>query len=360
MTALADIILREIQANGPMDLGRYMTLCLGHPAHGYYMTRDPFGAQGDFTTAPEISQLFGEMIGAWAVDAWLKMGAPNPVTLVECGPGRGTLMQDALRATRAVPEFHAALGLHLVEMSPVLRSTQARALQAYAPVWHDTVATIPDDAPVILIGNEFLDALPVRQLMWTQSGWMERVVGQDGHGGLALGLAPAPPHLVASLPPAIPEKALNACIEISPVLNLFLEDACKLLLKHAGVALFIDYGYPQTACGETLQAVKSHQFVSLLCSPGEADLTAHVNFETVGTLSRRAGLSVAGPVTQGAFLNRLGIAQRVAVLSKNATDRQKNDMNKAIDRLCADGAMGDLFKVMAIFSDPALNPAGFE
>jgi NADH dehydrogenase [ubiquinone] 1 alpha subcomplex assembly factor 7 len=359
MSALAEIIKREIRDNGPMDLGRYMDLCLGHSTHGYYMTRDPFGVQGDFTTAPEISQLFGEVIGAWIADAWFKMGAPNPVHLVECGPGRGTLMADLLRVIKVAPGFYDAVRIHLLEMSPVLREKQEQSLSGHTVTWHTGLDTIPDDAPLMIIGNEFLDALPIRRFMSLKGGWVEEVITLNEKGDLSLGLGPADPGMVAALPAMLFKPAETDCIEISPVLNQFLGNACNRLQKQGGFALFIDYGYPQTACGKTLQAVKKHQSVSILETPGEADLTAHVNFETVGTIAMQSGLTVHGPVEQGDYLNRIGITHRQAILNKNATDRQKQDMRNSIDRLTGYNQMGRLFKVIGISADPALNLEGF-
>lgn len=359
MTALAEIIRREIRDNGPMDLGRYMGLCLGHPTHGYYMTRDPFGVQGDFTTAPEISQLFGEVIGAWIVDAWSKMGAPDPVHLVECGPGRGTFMADILRVTKAVPEFHKAVQVHLIEMSPVLREKQKQMLQGERVTWHGDLESVPADGPLMIIGNEFLDALPIRRFMSLKDSWMEEVVGLDEKGGFISGLVPADPGVVAHIPRMLFKPAETDCIEISPALNQFLGNAYKRLEKQGGLALFIDYGYPQTACGKTLQGVKKHQPVSIFEAPGEVDLTAHVNFETVGTIALESGLTVHGPVPQGDYLKRLGIELRQAILNKNATDRQKQDIQNSVDRLTGYDQMGRLFKVIGISADPALTLEGF-
>lgn len=359
MTALLDLIKAEIRDNGPMDLGRYMGLCLGHPTHGYYMTRDPLGVQGDFTTAPEISQLFGDVIGGWLADAWVKMGAPDPFYLVECGPGRGTLMADILRVTKTLPAFHAAAKIHLIEMSPILREKQQETLSGYDVTWHDDFGEVPADAPLILIGNEFLDALPIRRFMHLKRGWQEEVVRLDEKGDLTLGLVPADHGMVAMIPPMLLKPAKTECIEISPVLNQYLKSIYEHIGMTTGIALFIDYGYPQTACGKTLQAVKKHHSVSIFDAPGETDLTAHVNFETVGTFAMQQGLTVHGPVPQGDYLRRVGIEARMAVLNKNATDRQIEDLKKSINRLTGYDQMGQLFKVMAIASNPALNLEGF-
>lgn len=358
-TPLADIIRADIRANGPMDFGRYMTLCLSHPVHGYYMTRDPFGVDGDFTTAPEISQLFGEMIGAWIADIWVKTGRTSPYRICEFGPGRGTLMRDVMRVTRNVPGFHDAVHIHLIEMSPVLRDKQREALAGYRVTWHDDLESVPTDGRLMILGNEFLDALPVRRLIYKKEGWAEEVVGIGPDDALTFGLRPADPALMESMPRMLIYPQEYDRIEISPVLNQHLKCAYNRMLKQQGVALFIDYGYLHTSYGDTVQAVHKHRPVSVLDTPGQVDITAHVNFETVGSLAMGAGLTVYGPATQGDFLNRLGIQQRKAILDKNATDRQKTDLENSVNRLVSYDQMGALFKVMAITADPAVEVEGF-
>jgi NADH dehydrogenase [ubiquinone] 1 alpha subcomplex assembly factor 7 len=338
--SLPDILRAQIRASGPMDLGAFMALALGHPQHGYYMTRDPFGARGDFTTAPEISQMFGELIGAWLADMWLKLGSPARLTLAELGPGRGTLMQDALRATRNAPGFHAALDLRLVEMSPVLRRMQEERLGAYRPRWHTEIATLPDDAPLLIVANEFLDALPVRHLVGTAQGVMEKAVGLDSAGGLCFGLVPC--FLAPPFPLAEGETA-----EIGPARDGAVREMAGLLGKAGGAALIIDYGYEQARPGETLQALRGHEYVDPLAEPGEADLTAHVDF---GALRRVSAVPVRGPVPQGLFLKRLGIEHRARVLGDAA----------GLERLVSPAQMGELFKVAALCHDREMEIAGFE
>ncbi len=358
-TPLAEIIRREIRDNGPMDLGRYMGLCLGHPAHGYYMTRDPFGVDGDFTTAPEISQLFGELIGAWVVDLWIKTGQNSPFRIAEFGPGRGSLMADVMRVTKPVPGFHDAVHLHLIETSPVLRAKQRDALSLYKVTWHDDLDSVPEDGQLMVLGNEFLDALPVRRFQKTREGWAEEVVGLEDDGAFAIGLAPADPAMVELFPRMLIYPQEYDRIEISPVLNKILKCTCNRIQKQRGAALFLDYGYPHSSYGDTVQAVHRHQPVSIFFAPGEADLTAHVNFETVGTIALENGLTVHGPAKQGDFLNRLGIHARKAVLDKNATDRQKTEMENSVTRLTSYDQMGELFKVIAITADPHVRLEGF-
>ncbi|MCB1530064.1 MAG: SAM-dependent methyltransferase [Rhodospirillales bacterium] len=360
MTPLAKIIREEMRERGPMDLGRYMALCLGHPEYGYYMTRDPFGVKGDFTTAPEISQIFGEMIGVWLADTWEKMGAPANFILLECGPGRGTLMADALRATKNVAGFHAALALHLLEMSPVLRQAQEEALKAHNPVWHAGLESVPEDMPLLVIGNEFLDALPVHQLVRQKDGWAERTVEPAQGGGFALGAREASQEMIALVPPSLLPWQDRDVVEVSPILIRFLKSLCFRLKKQKGSALFIDYGYMSSAAGETLQAVHKHRPVSILDAPGQADITAHVNFETIGTISMAEGVTVHGPVPQGAFLERLGAGIRAAALCNNATESQEKDIAESMNRLCAKNRMGTLFKALAICDDPALDLSGFQ
>lgn len=349
MSALKAELARLIRDEGPLSISRYMALCLGHPRHGYYMTRDPFGAQGDFTTAPEISQMFGELIGLWAGTVWRMMGEPASVRLIELGPGRGTLMADALRAARALPGFRDALSVHLVEMSPVLRQAQARTLAGMAdPIWHDGVADALD-GPAIVIANEFLDALPLDQFVRTQDGWRERLVGLDMQGGLAFGLATEPETAFSLDAPqgAVIEQPLAALDVVATVSHH--------LAQAGGAALFIDYGASRSGFGDTLQAVKSQLYADPLTEPGEADLTVHVDFERMAQAGLRAGASVNGPVTQRDFLGALGLAQRAQALSGKATPEQGQAISAAFDRLTELGTtgMGELFKVLAL-SHPGL------
>jgi NADH dehydrogenase [ubiquinone] 1 alpha subcomplex assembly factor 7 len=356
VTALRADLRRIIAAEGPISIARYMALCLGHPAHGYYTTRDPFGAAGDFTTAPEISQMFGELIGLWAIETWRLMGRPALVRLIELGPGRGTLMRDLLRAARADPGFAAAVMVHLVETSPLLRQAQERALAgAAAPiVWHQRLAQARG-GPALVIANEFLDALPVRQFVMTERGWCERLVGLDAAGALAFGLAPeASSGLPAAGRPGDilewPEAALALTRELAG-------RACA----QGGAALIVDYGYAGPAFGDTLQAVKRHAYADPLAEPGAADLTVHVDFAKIAAAARAEGAAVHGPVTQGAFLRALGIAARAAVLKARATAAQGADIDRALARVTEAGraGMGELFKAICIAAPGLPPPPGF-
>lgn len=343
MTTLKAEIVNLIRQEGPIGIGRYMALALGHPRHGYYMTRDPLGAEGDFTTAPEISQMFGELIGLWAAHAWQAMGAPARFRLVELGPGRGTLMADMLRATRIVPGFHDALSVHLVETSPALRARQATALAAYEPAWHDTVAAALD-GPVIVVANEFLDALPLDQFVMTPEGWRERLIGLGNDGDLAFGLSAAGE---SSLKIAAP---VGDVFEQPSIALDILSQLAGHLASAGGVALLVDYGSVRSGFGDTLQAMKRHEFVAPLAEPGEADITVHVDFERMGQAALKANAALHGPVTQRDFLLALGLPQRAQALSLKANPEQRVAISGAFDRLIAQGetGMGDLFKVLAL------------
>ena len=344
--------IRElIAADGPIPVSRYMALCLGHPRHGYYMTRDPFGAGGDFITAPEISQVFGELVGIWAASTWDASGRPLPVRLVELGPGRGTLMADLVRAAEALPAFRAALDIHLVETSPLLAARQRKTLKDTPTSWHTDIGTVPP-GPTILIANEFLDALPVRQFVMTPKGWRERVVGM-ADGRLAFGLAPDP------VPPAIiPERLRQAepgaVYEHCPAFDAL----CAALASRASdaplAALFIDYGHAGSAHGETLQAVKDHGFVDPLAEPGEADLTAHVDFEALGRAARAAGLVASAVSTQRDFLFGLGLAPRAEALARanpTAFDAIRSGVERLVDP--SPTGMGALFKTIVLHGPSA-------
>ncbi|MFG1189292.1 class I SAM-dependent methyltransferase [Xanthobacter flavus] len=363
-TPLEEEIRLLIAAEGPMPVGRYMGLCLGHPRHGYYVTRDPLGARGDFTTAPEISQMFGELIGLWAVAAWQQMGAPEPFRLVELGPGRGTLMADALRAARLVPAFGAAARIHLVETSPVLRKAQARALAAHGEQagervsWHARIEDVPA-GPAIVLANEFFDALPVDQYVWTGAGWHERKIGVGAQGQLTFGLDAAPsrmaPTLAAHLPPPAPGAVLEV-MESGPARAL-----AGRISAEGGIALAIDYGHAG-GHGDTLQALKAHRFADPLADPGEADLTAHVDFARLALLGQEAGLKAFGPLEQGDFLARLGLAARADRLMRDAAPEAAAAIAAAARRLAGtgDGEMGRLFKVLALAHPHLGTPPAFD
>ncbi|MCJ2083584.1 class I SAM-dependent methyltransferase [Methylobacterium sp. J-090] len=347
-TPLFAILREEILATGPIPLARYMDLCLGHPVHGYYRTRDPLGASGDFTTAPEISQMFGELIGIWIAATWGAMGAPADLVLVELGPGRGTLMADALRAlARAAPTLRPAL--HLVETSPVLRAAQAERLSGFAPTWHEGLATLPP-GPALVVANEFFDALPVRQFQRTERGWHERCVGLSPEGDrLAFGLSAEPdPRIDAHAPVGVTLTLPGAALDIVRTL-------ARRLARDRGALLAIDYGHARPGFGDSLQAVAQHRFVDPLAAPGEADLTTHVDFSALARAASAEGARVHGPIDQRDFLQALGLRERAEHLSTKATPQQAVRIAAAVARLTdpTRRGMGSLFKVMAV-SDPAL------
>ena len=301
MTALATLIKRRIAMTGPMTLADYMTDCLLHPVLGYYATRDPLGAGGDFTTAPEISQMFGELIGLCLAQAWLDQGAPNRFTLAEPGPGRGTLMADVWRATRGVPGFHAAARLHLIEASPVLRAAQAERLGDEPVTWHDSLDTLPDDAPLFLIANEFFDALPIRQFQRAAEGWREVVVTLTDDRLCAALNDPTPfAGLAHRLADTRDGDVIETCAAAKPVMQAIE----TRIGRHGGAALIVDYGGWRST-GDTFQALENHAYADPFAHPGRADLTAHVDFEALALAAPRLTRSALTP--QGVLLRALGI-----------------------------------------------------
>lgn len=340
MRPLGQQVRELIALEGPITVERYMDLCLRH----YYATRDPLGSQGDFTTAPEISQMFGELIGLWMLEVWNAMGRPAPVHLVELGPGRGTLMADLLRATKLLPDFGKAVQVHLVETSPVLRQKQQAMLAATGLNirWHERLEDAPE-GPLLLVANEFFDALPVRQFVATERGWCERLVGLDADR-LIFGLR------------AETETALGNPLRLGDVLEWpplsidIMREVSRRIARNTGAALIIDYGYWGPAFGDTLQALKKHVPVDPLDEPGEADLTVHVDFQRLAQAASSQGLSIHGMSTQGEFLAALGIEARASTLKKRATPAQATDIDAALTRLTERGktGMGELFKVLAV------------
>ncbi len=353
MTALADLLIRRIAATGPLTLADYMAECLLHPDHGYYATRDPFGAGGDFTTAPEISQMFGELIGLCLAQAWLDQGAPAPFTLAELGPGRGTLMADVLRATRTVPGFHAAARVMLVEASPTLRGIQRRTLGDHPVTWADTVDALPE-APLFLIANEFFDALPIRQFTRHPAGWAETVVGVAG-GRLSLGRTPPAPLAVLAhrLGDTMPGEIVEICPAAAPIMGRI----GGLITRRGGAALIIDYGGWRSR-GDTFQALQDHRPADPLAAPGAADLTAHVDFQALAQAAAPARASAM--IEQGALLRRLGIDQRAARLAQSLTGAAQSQHLAAHRRLTDRGEMGSLFKALAIHPPLLPPPPGFD
>ena len=325
MTPLERALRERIGTEGPLTVEAFMDACNRY----YYATRDPLGARGDFTTAPEISQMFGELVGACLADCWARSGRPQDVAYVELGPGRGTLAADALRAMKSAGLEPPA---HFVETSPVLRQAQTEAVPGV--MWHEEFAEVPD-GPLLVVTNEFLDALPVRQFV----GAMERKV-VIAAGGLTF-------------------DRDGEIIETSPAREEVVRQVAGRLVEHGGVALFIDYGHARSAPGDTLQAVRDHKFAPVLADPGEQDLTAHVDFEAVGNAAREAGAAITDVVTQGEWLRRLGIDTRARSLAA-AHPEQGEEIKASRKRLCDADQMGGLFKVIAIHSPDWPQPAGFQ
>jgi SAM-dependent MidA family methyltransferase len=336
-----------IETQGPLEVSRYMALCLSHPKYGYYTTRDPFGMSGDFTTAPEISQMFGELIGVWCAEVWRLMGSPSRVALVEAGPGRGTLMKDALRAAQVMPGFLNAAELHFVETSPVLQEKQRETLHGAVPsiAWHGETNTLPD-APLIVIGNEFVDALPIGQFEKKAGRWHERKIGLGADGGFAFGLDPAPlPDFEKQMPERLtpaPNGAVFEQRDLTPI-----SEIVSRIGKCGGAALFIDYGRAESGFGDTLQAVSGHDYAEPLEAPGEADLTSQVDFEALAALANKRVRAI-GPFTQRDFLTQLGIEVRAEILQRNAKDEMRDEIGTALTRLIGPApGMGELFKAIA-------------
>jgi NADH dehydrogenase [ubiquinone] 1 alpha subcomplex assembly factor 7 len=356
MGELGRLIARRIALTGPITVAEFMAEALGHPRLGYYRTAMPLGVPGDFTTAPEISQVFGELLGAWLAERWMAIGRPQPVRLVELGPGRGTLMADALRATRGVPGFHDALDVHLVEINDQLKALQASALAAMRPrvgsTWHARLDDVPQ-GPTLLVANEFFDALPVRQFERTDRGWVERMVGLAGDGEtLRFALAPG----VTPFAALLPDAAVGAQAEISEAAQGIAALIGERTRRGGGWALIIDYGGDSAGRALSLQGVRGHRAADVLARPGETDLSAHVDFAALATA---AGLPSFGPVGQGDFLRRLGAVQRAGVLKARASEAQRHAIDAALARLIAPDQMGRLFRVMAMGDATSGAPAGF-
>ena len=354
-------IRRAIGIAGPMPVAEYMRLCLTHPQYGYYVTRDPLGARGDFITAPEISQMFGELIGLWLATVWQQLGAPENVRLIELGPGRATMMIDAVRAVKKVPGFEAAIVLHLVEISPALQKVQQKRLEPLGlpTLWHTALEEVPA-GPCLIVANEFIDALPVHQAVKEPDGWHERVVTVAADGTLAIVPAPEPmAHFEATLPRGL---------RLSPVGSIYEWRSDTIAfeigrrVRKDGAALIIDYGHAWHGLGETLQAVSAHSFTDPLRSPGEVDLTAHVDFAALSQGAESIGARIHGPLAQRDWLRRLGIDQRATALKTRLPYSKVVEVDQALSRLTAGGSrgMGEMCKAIGI-ADPKLGSLpGFE
>ncbi len=353
-TPLETLLKTQIAATGPIPLADYMATCLLHPEHGYYTTRDPLGRGGDFITSPEISQMFGELLGLCLAQAWVDQGAPTPFILAELGPGRGTLMADLLRATRAVPGFHAAAQIHLIEASPSLRAVQQKTLAAHPATWAQTVEDLPNDLSLYLIANEFFDALPVRQFTRHSDGWCETIIGV-ANGALVKGYAaPTQNHDLAH---RLGDTSPGDVVETRPDADPIMARIGTQISAQGGAGLIIDYGNWRSK-GDTLQAMRDHAFANPFAAPGTADLTAHVDFEALAKAASPA--RVTGLTDQGALLARLGIGARAERLSRNLSGTALENHLTATQRLTRPEEMGSLFKALAIYPPNRPAPPGFD
>ncbi|MGR3291481.1 MAG: class I SAM-dependent methyltransferase [Paracoccaceae bacterium] len=353
MTGLTDILIRQIQSTGPLSVAEYMNECLLHPEFGYYSTRDPFGKDGDFTTAPEISQMFGELLGLCLAQTWLDQGQPEQFTLAELGPGRGTLMADILRVTKAVPGFQQAANIVLMEASAALREKQKSVLNNYDVDWIDNIGAMPA-APLYLVANEFFDALPIRQFDRDNSGWREHQITTKDRKLLMALSAPAP---IAALDHRLNNTAPGDTVEICPSASGIIQTVSEVIGEHGGVAIVVDYGNWRSL-GDTFQAIKGHKTVSPFATPGKADLTAHVDFEALTVACRNA--NVTGMTRQSDLLMRLGIETRAKHLASNLVGDKLKSHDKAYRRLTHPLEMGTLFKAIAIYPKNAAAPPGFD
>lgn len=375
--SLESLIKEQIRAGGAITIADYMTLALSHPEYGYYMKRDPLGKEGDFTTSPEISQIFGEIIGGWLAHQWQSLGSPEEVALVELGAGRGTLMADILRATKNVTGFHTAISVHIVEISPTLRQKQWKTLAGKHEriEWHDNMDSIPQ-LPLLLVANEFFDALPIRQFIRKKDGWHELMVGlMDGE--LAFATSESSAILPISIMPSDSmledlggiltnkekdewrninkEQVIETCEPAIMVVRQISEH----IAKNDGAALIIDYGYTEGSKGNTLQAVRYHAYHPVLNNVGDADLTAHVDFLALIQAAQSESVNVHGVVPQGAFLMRLGAGERTTTLCKISNHEQQQSLISGLNRIASPTEMGELFKVMAITSKKITKAEGF-
>jgi NADH dehydrogenase [ubiquinone] 1 alpha subcomplex assembly factor 7 len=358
--ALGQKIARRIRAEGPISVAAYMAMVLHDPDEGYYARRDPIGAQGDFITAPEISQVFGELIGLWCAVVWRQLGRPDPVILAELGPGRGVLIGDLLRAAATVPDFYRALRLRLVEASGPLRAEQEKRLAQFRPIWVPRFEDLPD-GPMLLLANEFLDALPIRQFVRRGPHWSERMVTLDDEDRFVFVAGPPSPIARLLIPDSLRDSTQQgALVEICPAALALAAALGARFSRQAGAALFIDYGYFPSAPGPTLRALHRHRPVSVLSSPGTSDLSAHVDFAAFAEAARAGGAETHGPVPQARLLAALGAAERATALRARAIPSQQRALDSGVERLLDPGGMGTQFKAIALISPRLSPPPGFD
>ena len=353
ITPLENVIRKQIAASGPMPVSRYMELCLTHPDYGYYLKQDPLGRDGDFITAPEVSQMFGELIGLWAASVWAAMGSPSEVKFIELGPGRGSMMADMLRAIQILPQFYQAVTVHLVEPSPALRDRQYDTLgNAKHVEWYDLLTDVPEGSAIIF-ANEYFDVLPIHQVVKADDGWHERMIDVDDDIFIYTVAKEPTPRFEVLMPPHVRAAPNGAIYEWRPDTEIM--DLARRVRDQGGAALIIDYGHLRSDAGDTFQAVTRHSFTNPLRNPGDADITAHVDFEALAKAAETLGARAHGPVEQGAFLNKLGIEQRSLTLMKSSSHEESVSVAAALKRLTGKGrnGMGQLFKVLGI-SHPSI------
>lgn len=357
-TQLCEHLRARILTDGPLSIADYMHECLYHPQLGYYNTRAPIGAAGDFVTAPEISQMFGEMIGVWLNDLWQRMGRPTKAYMLELGPGRGTLMQDLLRSID--PNFKQALSVHMLEISPVLRDLQQNQLKGEKITWHtelEEALNACQDAPILVVANEFFDALPIHQLIKREKGWVEQwVQWHDQENRFCFTEGPVTKDIMEENMPAVENGTI---VELSPCSQKLMQQLAQQIVQQGGAMLTIDYGFQENATGSTFQAVSKHKYHDPLSHVGQIDLTAHVNFPALGRSARKQGAQVWGPAPQGIFLSELGIQIRGQQLQRKASPNQKAELERSLHRLTSPTQMGTLFKVMAVTAPNTPIPVGF-
>lgn len=361
MNPIAEHIKALITADGPLSVAAFFKIAVSSRSDSYYNSRVPFGEDGDFITAPEISQAFGECIGGWCVDLWEKAGEPSRFNLIELGPGRGTLMSDVLRVGRLRPAFLSAARVTLIEVSPILREQQATLLSGVAVggvTWLSDLCEVQADAPTVLLANEFFDALPAHQYVMTERGWRERVVCIGASGEFQFGIR-GDVDCSGLVPPQVQNAAIGSVFERSFEGEGAAGEIGRMLRKTRGAALIIDYGHWQSGVGNTLQALKGHRYASVLNDAGDADLTFHVDFAALRRSFEASGLRVGDGLAQAEFLRRLGILERTAALKRKATEAQVLQLDRALNRLTGPSEMGSLFKVMCACFPASISPAGF-